>query len=332
MTDARHKLFIGNLPADLTQEEIKLVFNTYGNCVDAHIMAGKSRSGQSCAFVSYDTAQGADSAMQALNNVYSFRQGQPPITVSWAKPGGGASPSPGVPPVIGGAPVTVPPPGGGVGAALGGYAPPQGTTVPPPQQFGGGLEGFTSLPQHLLEGAPAAQPLLTIGAPLMVGQQAQAGWQPTMPSGQPQLGQQYVPGAAPQLQQYGGTVGGAPFGQPQFGGASPLLTMAAGQGLAGLPGAAAPVGQRTKLFVGNLPADVQQEAVRMVFGHYGQVTNIHLMAGKSRSGQSCAFVEYATGLEAETAILTLNEKYEIRPGEGSIMVKYSSSPTRASPY
>jgi len=91
-------------------------------------------------------------------------------------------------------------------------------------------------------------------------------------------------------------------------------------------------GARTKLFVGNLPADIQQEAIRMVFSHYGQVTNIHIMTGKSRSGQSCAFVEYSSPLEAETAILTLHEKYEIRPGEGNIMVKYASSPTRAAPY
>merc|ERR1712129_330731 len=91
-------------------------------------------------------------------------------------------------------------------------------------------------------------------------------------------------------------------------------------------------GLRTKLFVGNLPTDIQQEAIRMVFAHYGNVTNIHIMQGKSRSGQACAFVEYATALEAETAILTLHEKYEIRPGEGAIMVKYANSPPRTSPY
>merc|ERR1719245_431894 len=121
--------------------------------------------------------------------------------------------------------------------------------------------------------------------------------------------------------------------QPQV--AAPLLTTTA----AGMPhGVALPQvpvmqgGARTKLFIGNLPTDIQQEAIRMVFSHYGQVTNIHVMQGKSRSGQACAFVEYATPLEAETAILTLHEKYEIRPGEGNIMVKYASSPTRPAPY
>merc|ERR1712216_800331 len=72
----------------------------------------------------------------------------------------------------------------------------------------------------------------------------------------------------------------------------------------------------TKVFVGNLPKDIGQEAIRLVFGTYGTVTNVHIMVGKSKSGQSCAFVEYSSQLGAETAILTLSDKYEIRPGEG----------------
>ncbi|CAE7227081.1 unnamed protein product [Symbiodinium natans] len=49
------------------------------------------------------------------------------------------------------------------------------------------------------------------------------------------------------------------------------------------------------------------------------------MAGKSKSGQSCAFVEYSNTTEAETAVLTLHEKYEIRPGDGHILVKFAQS-------
>lgn len=102
-----------------------------------------------------------------------------------------------------------------------------------------------------------------------------------------------------------------------------------------MPGAM-PLGQhqKTKLFVGNLPADMTAEVLSTVFRTYGTVTNTHVMAGKSKSGQSCAFVEYATPLEAETAVLTLHEKYEIRPGDGSIIVKYAnnSNATRVSPY
>merc|ERR1719210_259345 len=90
--------------------------------------------------------------------------------------------------------------------------------------------------------------------------------------------------------------------------------------------------QKTKLFVGNLPSDISQEAIHLVFSYYGTVTNIHIMAGKAKSGQSCAFVEYSAPIEAETAVLTLHEKYEICPGDGCIMVKYANSTPRTGPY
>merc|ERR1719436_2016287 len=93
-------------------------------------------------------------------------------------------------------------------------------------------------------------------------------------------------------------------------------------------------GQGNKLFVGNLPADVNAEMINAVFGTYGTVTNMHIMSGRSKSGQACAFVTYASPLEAETAILTLHEKYEVREGEGHLLVRYANPPQaqRASPY
>lgn len=92
-------------------------------------------------------------------------------------------------------------------------------------------------------------------------------------------------------------------------------------------------GSVTKLFVGNLPMEVQPDALQDLFGTYGVVTNIHLMAGKSASGQSCAFVEYSTASEAETAIYHLHEKYETLPGQGQIIVKYAKNGgQRGAPY
>jgi len=247
----KNKLFVGSLPSDLTNEELNLVFGTYGTCTDVHMMGGKSTSGQGCAFIVYESADAANNAIAALNGVYSFREdGSPPITVSWARQGGGGGPPGG--------------PGRGM-STLNAVAPPSS------------LMGF------------------------------------------------------------GGGMGGAPIGA-STGGYVPLLNAAAGHVQGSVnppPPPAQPQGmQRTKLFVGNLPTDIQNEAIRMVFSHYGSVTNIHIMQGKSKSGQACAFVEYSTPVEAETAILTLNEKYEIRPGEGAIMVKYANSGggPRASPY
>lgn len=90
---------------------------------------------------------------------------------------------------------------------------------------------------------------------------------------------------------------------------------------------------KAKLFVGNLPPDITPEVLTQVFGTYGNVVNVHVMAGKSKSGQSCAFVEYSNTTEAETAVLTLHEKYEIRPGDGHILVKFAQSgSSRPGPY
>eukprot|EP00397_Hematodinium_sp_SG-2012_P041345 GEMP01045511.1.p2 GENE.GEMP01045511.1~~GEMP01045511.1.p2 ORF type:complete len:159 (+),score=38.24 GEMP01045511.1:417-893(+) len=86
----------------------------------------------------------------------------------------------------------------------------------------------------------------------------------------------------------------------------------------------------TKLFVGNLPCDIDEGAMQTVFGSYGKVQAIALMKAESgeNSGQACAFVVYETEYEAKTAINTLHEKYEIRPGEGPISVRPATSKNR----
>jgi len=92
----------------------------------------------------------------------------------------------------------------------------------------------------------------------------------------------------------------------------------------------------TKLFVGNLPHDIDEAAMNTVFGSYGSLQCIFIMHGGSSSQQACAFVEYNTEYEAKTAINTLDGKYEIRPGEGPITVreatKSSGSSKRPAPY
>lgn len=203
-------------------------------------------------------------------------------------------------------------PAGGGGGAVAAPAPPGYGAVPPP--------GF---------GAVAPPASLAVAAP---GAPAVAAFP---------FGAYGVPAQVPQIPAVG-ALSGALSGFMGYPGLASAISGATG--LTGLatpappppPATEAAAPQRTKLFVGNLPVDIQQDPLRMVFGHYGRVTNVHVMQGKSKSGQSCAFVEYATSLEAETAILTLNDKYEIRPGEGAIAVKWATSgggfTQRSSPY
>mmetsp|Transcript_56713 Transcript_56713/g.105006 ORF Transcript_56713/g.105006 Transcript_56713/m.105006 type:complete len:237 (-) Transcript_56713:80-790(-) len=78
-----------------------------------------------------------------------------------------------------------------------------------------------------------------------------------------------------------------------------------------------------KLYVGNLPADITEHALQYVFSTYGVVTDIHIMTGRSKSGQSSAFVNYSNQQEASTCLAALEGGYEIRPGEGFITARYA---------
>ncbi|CAD7931072.1 unnamed protein product [Amoebophrya sp. A25] len=86
-----------------------------------------------------------------------------------------------------------------------------------------------------------------------------------------------------------------------------------------------------KIFVGNLPTDITKEVLRQVFSTYGVVTDVHVMVGKSDSGQACAFVEYQQQIEAQTAINTLNNNYEIREGCGKIVCRFYEKPDSGRP-
>ena len=62
------KLFVGNMPSDVSVEEIETLFSNFGEVVEVHIMSGnRSRSGQSSAFVKFTTSEACTSAITALN-------------------------------------------------------------------------------------------------------------------------------------------------------------------------------------------------------------------------------------------------------------------------
>merc|ERR1712083_657945 len=79
----------------------------------------------------------------------------------------------------------------------------------------------------------------------------------------------------------------------------------------------------TKIYICNLPADIKNDAIEAVFGTYGTVEDVHIMQGRSKSGQSAAFVRYSAPQEAKNAIADMDTGYEIRRGEGNLIVKYA---------
>lgn len=123
--------------------------------------------------------------------------------------------------------------------------------------------------------------------------------------------------------QYGGKGAFDPNSAFAAGGAMAYGGKDAGKGKGGY--------SETKLFVGNLPEDITDETLKYVFSTYGAVQNVYVMTGRSKTGNACAFVEMGTGTEADTAILTLNDKYEIKPGAGTILVKKANA-SRPKPY
>jgi len=80
-----------------------------------------------------------------------------------------------------------------------------------------------------------------------------------------------------------------------------------------------------RLYVANLPEDISDHALEYVFNNYGKVKNVHVITGKVVKGCVSAFVEYETTDDAETAVASLNDVYEIRPGFGPILVKFANA-------
>jgi RNA recognition motif-containing protein len=91
MGDDNRKLFVGRLPDDINEDEIRMIFNTYGRVENVKIL---DKGSQKAAFVTYDSQNGADIAVQVLNDVYRFRpEARDPIHVSHARTGGGGGSS-----------------------------------------------------------------------------------------------------------------------------------------------------------------------------------------------------------------------------------------------
>ncbi|CAD7948258.1 unnamed protein product [Amoebophrya sp. A120] len=329
-----YKLFVGNLPADISEEDMRTVFTTYGMVTDVHIMTGRSQSGAACAFVHYADQVSADQAIAALNKTYKIRiDAVDPITVSYAKVDTRASGS-----------MTSAGSYAGSNAAAAGFNPMLQGALNPYGMYA--TDPYAVYAQALAHQPPAVaghdflnplyNPLYNPAGMAMAGGKGPGGMNPKGPgaAGMAKGGghngmvhNQNLPmGAQVQngmmqhngMQQQAGGAAGAAGGGSYYGG---------GKGGGPRPGRNPhPNHPGRKIFVGNLPTDITKEVLRQVFSTYGVVTDVHVMVGKSDSGQACAFVEYQQQIEAQTAINTLNNNYEIREGCGKIVCRFYEKP------
>lgn len=63
------KLFVGNLPFTMTDDQLNAIFAAYGKVVSANIVFDKfSHRSKGFGFVEFETEEEAQAAMQALDN------------------------------------------------------------------------------------------------------------------------------------------------------------------------------------------------------------------------------------------------------------------------
>jgi len=351
-----NKLFVGHLPADVTEEDLRTVFTTYGEVSNIHLMNGKiSDRGHACAFVSYVKQEAAEDAIAVLDGKYKIRDSPDAefIKVNWKKQGdrsgkgddkGGKGGDKG---------------GGWSGGQQGGSSWSGGQQDSwKPNSWGGAIGASASQSNNSAwnQGHQGGNQWSSPQAPASWAPQQSSSWGSNAgKSWNSSAGNGWDSGSGGNSWQDGGSWGGGKGskdgkgkgGDKGWGKDSGKGGKDSGKGdswgqsdwrggdKGGDKGKSAPE-PSNRLFVGNLPADIKEESLTYVFGTYGKVATVHVMAGKAKSGQACAFIEMGTVEEAETAIATLHEKYEIRPGDGPIMVKFGKpggkGKDRSSPY
>jgi RNA recognition motif-containing protein len=78
-----------------------------------------------------------------------------------------------------------------------------------------------------------------------------------------------------------------------------------------------------KLFVGQLPFECTEAALRDLFSHYGSIKSVYII---KRNGvcSGSAFVTFNTTAEADTAIYTLHERHFLLPSR-PMQVRYADN-------
>lgn len=298
MGEDEKKLFVGRLPYDIMDDEIRMIFGTYGKVQDVHIMPGQGGQGdRRCAFVTYETVDGAKAAIQVLDNIYKFREdAQDPIRVSVARPRGSGKK------------------GGGKDDIKGGKGWDNFEKGGRDEDYkGGGKGSYQDTDRRDVYDRGYDR-----------GGKGDGGYDRGYDKGGYDRG--YEKGGYDRGYDRGGYDRGYDRKgyESKGGGGGKGEYNGRGSDFGGKSGRKGDT-SGTKLYVGNLPHDITREALEMVFSTYGNLEDVHIMTGRSKSGQSCSFILYSEAQDAKTAIAAMQSGYEIRPGEGDIIVKFADT-------
>lgn len=81
-----------------------------------------------------------------------------------------------------------------------------------------------------------------------------------------------------------------------------------------------------KLFIGGAPPGTDEETLKKIFSEHGEVEEVFVMRGGSRSGQACAFVRFMTAEGAVAAIQAIHGKYVMSGCTDPLVVRYADAP------
>eukprot|EP00308_Calcidiscus_leptoporus_P009602 CAMPEP_0119376334 /NCGR_PEP_ID=MMETSP1334-20130426/40018_1 /TAXON_ID=127549 /ORGANISM="Calcidiscus leptoporus, Strain RCC1130" /LENGTH=235 /DNA_ID=CAMNT_0007394887 /DNA_START=160 /DNA_END=863 /DNA_ORIENTATION=+ len=81
-----------------------------------------------------------------------------------------------------------------------------------------------------------------------------------------------------------------------------------------------------KLFIGGAPAGTDENTLKKIFAEYGEVEEVFVMRGGSRSGQACAFVRFTTAEGALAAIQAIHGKLVMPGCTDPLVVRYADAP------
>mmetsp|Transcript_83942 Transcript_83942/g.151459 ORF Transcript_83942/g.151459 Transcript_83942/m.151459 type:complete len:475 (+) Transcript_83942:90-1514(+) len=344
-----HKLFVGGLPSDITEEELRIVFGTYGEVTHCHIMNAHPRTGLRCAFMYYSFPKSAEDAIEVLDTIYKIRDdAEAPIQVRWANKDGADKKGLGKGEYW----------GGGKGDSwVGSGSNVDGKGVDAWGDSKGGFKGDSWTGGGKGKDAKGKGWSSSLveerggwGEKGGAWQDKGCGWSDwggkggheknnTGWSGGGKGGRDWQDGGKGSWKgdDSWGEGGADPWGSQGWGsgkdggkdggkhGKGKGKDDAGGGGWKGGDPSPLPDLSGTRLYVANLPEDIQEHAVEYVFSTYGKVQKVHLMTGKVKHGCISAFVEFVLADEASIAISALDNKYEIRAGYGPIVVKLANA-------
>ncbi|KAG8370677.1 hypothetical protein BUALT_Bualt13G0008200 [Buddleja alternifolia] len=311
-----HKVFVGMLPKNVSDDEVSALFSEYGAIKDLQILRGAQQTNKGCAFLKFETKEQAVAAIEALNGKHKMEGSTIPLVVKWAdtekerqarRAQKAMSQASNVPNADSRQHQSL------FGALPLGYMPPyNGYGYQTPGTYG--LMPYRLPPLQNQHAFPNMMPPLNQGNAIRgVTPDLSSGMVPRNYAVPPAsyVGSAYpaVPGAQYPLTYPGGIAGNRPF-VASSGSLSPStvnsqsaasssVSMSSGGQTEGPPGA--------NLFIYHIPQEFGDDELKNAFQRFGRVLSAKVFVDKATGVSKCfGFVSYDSPVAAQNAINTMN--------------------------